>query len=39
LLRLETKAREERDREGYRKKPAVREEALAWEGEAAWPEL
>jgi len=39
LLRLETKAREERDRAGYRKTPAVREEAQAWESEAAWPEL
>jgi hypothetical protein len=39
LLRLETKAREERDRVGYRKNPPVREEAQGWESEAAWPEL
>lgn len=39
LLRLETKAREERDRAGYRKTPPVLEEAQGWESEAAWPEL
>jgi predicted transcriptional regulator len=39
LLRLEIKAREERDRAGYRKTPPVREEAQGWESEAAWPEL
>jgi len=39
LLRLEAKAREERDREGYVKNPQVRGEARVWEGEAAWPEL
>ncbi len=38
LQRLEIKAREERDREGYRKAPPVPEEAQAWESEAAWPE-
>jgi len=38
LLRLETKAREERDRAGYRKNPPVLEEAQGWESEAAWPE-
>jgi hypothetical protein len=37
LLRLETRAREESDREGYRKSPSVRGEAQAWESEAAWP--
>ncbi len=39
LLRLDTKAREERDRAGYRKNPPVLEEAQVWESEAAWPEL
>jgi len=39
LLRLETKAREERDCEGYRKTPPVPGEAQGWESEAAWPEL
>ena len=39
LLRLETKAREERDRAGYRKSPPVLEEAQSWESEAAWPEV
>jgi hypothetical protein len=39
LLRLETKAREERDRKGYAKNPPVRGEAQVWESEAAWPEL
>jgi len=39
LLRLETRAREELDRAGYRKNPPVLEEAQAWESEAAWPEL
>jgi metal-responsive CopG/Arc/MetJ family transcriptional regulator len=39
LLRLEARAREERDREGYAKNPAVRGEAQVWEGEAAWPEV
>ena len=38
LLRLETKAREERDRAGYRKNPPALEEAQGWESEAAWPE-
>jgi metal-responsive CopG/Arc/MetJ family transcriptional regulator len=39
LLRLETKASEERDHKGYAKKPAVRGEVQVWESEAAWPEL
>ncbi len=39
LQRLEMKAREERDREGYRKNPPVHEDAQGWENEAAWPEL
>ena len=39
LLRLEMKAREARDREGYAKKPPAHGEWQAWESEAAWPEL
>jgi len=38
LLRLETGAREERDREGYRKNPPMCQDAQAWERVAAWPE-
>jgi metal-responsive CopG/Arc/MetJ family transcriptional regulator len=38
LLRLEIKAREERDREGYAKKSQAQGELQAWESEAAWPE-
>jgi len=38
LQRLEMKAREERDREGYAKKPPADEEWQGWESEAAWPE-
>jgi metal-responsive CopG/Arc/MetJ family transcriptional regulator len=38
LRRLEIQAREERDREGYKKAPPGSEEVLAWEVEAAWPE-
>ncbi|KAA6463004.1 ribbon-helix-helix protein, CopG family [Acidobacteria bacterium AB60] len=37
LRRLETRALEERDRQGYSAKgPAIRESGL-WEEEAAWP--
>ncbi|MGA3161311.1 MAG: CopG family transcriptional regulator [Terracidiphilus sp.] len=39
LQRLEMKAREGRDREGYAKKPQADGEWQAWESEAAWPEL
>ena len=38
-LKIHAKAREVRDRAGYRKSPPVREEAQGWENEAAWPEL
>ena len=38
LQRLEMKAREGRDREGYAKKPPAHGEWQAWESEAAWPE-
>jgi metal-responsive CopG/Arc/MetJ family transcriptional regulator len=37
LLRLEIRAREERDREGYARQPHVHDESLVWEAEAAWP--
>jgi metal-responsive CopG/Arc/MetJ family transcriptional regulator len=37
LQRLEIRAQEERDRQGYSRKPHTREETLAWEAEAAWP--
>lgn len=35
LQRLEIRAREERDRQGYSRKPHTRDETLAWEAEAA----
>jgi metal-responsive CopG/Arc/MetJ family transcriptional regulator len=38
LRRLEIKTLEDRDREGYAKGPQLRDELLAWESEAAWPE-
>jgi metal-responsive CopG/Arc/MetJ family transcriptional regulator len=38
LRRLEIQAKEERDRQGYSRKPHGRDEALAWEAEAAWQE-
>jgi len=38
LQRLEVRAQEERDRQGYSRKPHAREETLAWEAEAAWPQ-
>jgi metal-responsive CopG/Arc/MetJ family transcriptional regulator len=37
LRRLEMRAMEERDREGYTRQPQVLEECLKWEAEAAWP--
>lgn len=38
LRRLEIRAREERDREGYARHPQGQDESLAWEAEATWPE-
>lgn len=38
LLRLEMRAKEDRDREGYRKLPQAGSETNMWEAEAAWPE-
>jgi metal-responsive CopG/Arc/MetJ family transcriptional regulator len=35
LLQLERRALEDRDRQGYSRKP---QEASPWEAEAAWPE-
>lgn len=37
LRRLELQEKEERDRKGYSRKAQAANEALAWEGEAAWP--
>jgi metal-responsive CopG/Arc/MetJ family transcriptional regulator len=37
LRRLEVRAREERDRQGYVRQPQARNESVAWEAEAAWP--
>jgi metal-responsive CopG/Arc/MetJ family transcriptional regulator len=37
LHRLEVRAKEERDREGYSRRPHARHESLVWEAEAAWP--
>lgn len=39
LRRLEMQAGEERDREGYRRRPQARQESSPWEAEAAWPKL
>jgi metal-responsive CopG/Arc/MetJ family transcriptional regulator len=38
LRRLEVRAKEERDREGYARHPQEQDEPLAWEAEATWPE-
>jgi metal-responsive CopG/Arc/MetJ family transcriptional regulator len=37
LSKLEIRAREERDREGYARRPQTHDESLIWEAEAAWP--
>jgi metal-responsive CopG/Arc/MetJ family transcriptional regulator len=37
LRRLEVRALEQRDREGYNKQPTRTNEAQMWEAEAAWP--
>jgi metal-responsive CopG/Arc/MetJ family transcriptional regulator len=37
LRRLETRAKEDRDRAGYSKRPQAPDEASAWETEGAWP--
>jgi metal-responsive CopG/Arc/MetJ family transcriptional regulator len=38
LLKLEMRATEELDREGYAKHPQARDEWAPWEAVAAWPE-
>ncbi|HEX4066320.1 MAG TPA: ribbon-helix-helix domain-containing protein [Acidobacteriaceae bacterium] len=38
LDRLEIRAKEERDREGYLRHPQDPNELRLWEGKAAWPE-
>ena len=38
LRRLEVRASEERDREGYLRQSQADEEARGWESEATWPE-
>jgi metal-responsive CopG/Arc/MetJ family transcriptional regulator len=37
LRTLEIRRLEERDREGYLRRPQARDESLVWEAEAAWP--
>ena len=37
LRRLEIRALEERDRNGYASQPQMPTEVLVWEAEAAWP--
>ena len=37
LRRLETRSSEERDRQGYSKKPDAPGESRIWEAEGAWP--
>ena len=39
LRRLEVLAQEERDQEGYGRRPQTRGESRAWEAEAAWPDV
>jgi len=37
LRRLNARAKEQRDRQGYAKQPHTPNESLVWEAEAAWP--
>jgi metal-responsive CopG/Arc/MetJ family transcriptional regulator len=37
LQRLELRASEERDRQGYERKPQAGDESRVWEEAAAWP--
>jgi len=37
LRRLEVRASEQRDREGYLRRPQARHQSLDWEAEASWP--
>jgi metal-responsive CopG/Arc/MetJ family transcriptional regulator len=38
LQRMDVRAKEEKDREGYRKQPQTPDEWEIWEKEAVWPE-
>lgn len=38
LRKLEVRALEERDRQGYSSRPPARDESALWEAEAAWPQ-
>ena len=38
LRRLEVRAKEERDRQGYSRRRQTSDESSVWEPEAAWPE-
>jgi metal-responsive CopG/Arc/MetJ family transcriptional regulator len=38
LLKLEVRALEEQEREGYKKKPQTNEESQLWVAEAVWPD-
>ena len=38
LQRLEIRAREQSDRQGYSRQPRAGHESVVWESEAAWPE-
>jgi metal-responsive CopG/Arc/MetJ family transcriptional regulator len=38
LRRLDLRAKEERDRQGYSREPQADAEAPSWESEATWPE-
>ena len=38
IRRLDIRALEEREREGYSKQPQTPDEWLVWEAEAVWPE-
>jgi metal-responsive CopG/Arc/MetJ family transcriptional regulator len=37
LQRMELRAKEEREREAYRKQPQTKEEIHFWDGETVWP--
>ncbi len=37
LRRIEIRASEQRDREGYARRPQARHESHDWEAEATWP--
>jgi metal-responsive CopG/Arc/MetJ family transcriptional regulator len=37
LRTLQVRAKEERDRKGYSRRPHAHDESVLWEAEAAWP--